>query len=422
MQTPKSILFDKRTKLTVDRRESQGTPISSRTVKLHKARVTALKVLAPVIYAAHKDQNIPRVLSNRSDTAGLLQAIRETRSLLKNNAVRHGYSYFTFSTVRHGRRMEVRLAARAGERPTRYDLATGRETLTSQIKQVRRSSKQKRTDDRYNWGSRIRRMVEDSPTVGGVREIPGRILLMANSRRSKRVFENKSPRTSEHHVGVEIEFYSKRNTMELGAALFDAGLAECVTLKYDGSLCEAPTGYPHAHEICIVAPEATIQATVTRVLSVIGPDGKVNKTCGLHVHLDQRSRKVEDSFHNLRSVQSLLYKMVPKTREANRYCKPTRAKTYEVASRSSDRYHGINTQAVRKFGTLEMRLHSGTLDPVKVNNWIALLTNLVNAPRLTKSVRSVSGLKKAAKLPDELTAYIASRVALFAGSEAAEAA
>ena len=97
---------------------------------------------------------------------------------------------------------------------------------------------------------------------------------------------------------------------------------------------------------------------------------RVNRTCGLHVHLDvrdlsplKRYRDVKAEGSRLHAVISTVGRyLVPPSRLNNRYCALTPPST-------SDRYRAVNAEATGKHGTIEIRLHSGTAEADKARLW-----------------------------------------------------
>lgn len=122
----------------------------------------------------------------------------------------------------------------------------------------------------------------------------------------------------------------------------------------------------------------------------------VNKSCGLHIHLDCRGKTSDEVWQLARRVDKWLFalrELVPESRRDNRYAKFGASKT--------DRYRAVNFTAFREHGTLEVRLHSGTVDYTKVISWIRLLELLLVVSSKPKS--GASCLQVLAQLP--LTDY-----------------
>jgi len=252
---------------------------------------------------------------------------------------------------------------------------------------------------------------------------PNRYLTAYKAGMAQIVFTKKLPKNIERHVTVEIEFACKDNAKELGVKLHDAGVGPYVTLKTDGSVRDFGAGY-FGHELVVCMPVSKRYEVIRDVLKVINAAGaRVNKTCGLHVHLDMRGYDHRKAFSNLVSAQKILYQMVPASRRDNTYCKPTLHKSYDMYRNSSNRYLGINPQSYRKHGTIEVRLHSGTTDYTKITNFVDILIGVgYNDSKIARGATSVSGFIKQHKLPSYLGTYITSRIALFSSGTQEEAA
>ena len=92
---------------------------------------------------------------------------------------------------------------------------------------------------------------------------------------------------------------------------------------------------------------------------------EVNRSCGLHVHIDCRdisATAANTRAKRLREALPWLRRMVPSSRLSNNYCNGSRG-----------RYMPINTESYHKHSTVEVRLHSGTLDADKIRNWIEVV-------------------------------------------------
>jgi hypothetical protein len=123
---------------------------------------------------------------------------------------------------------------------------------------------------------------------------------------------------------------------------------------------------------------------------------KVNKTCGLHVHHGvtgplweriQITRFFRNAFLIYLNYQNKLKAMVPKSRRNNTYCYTIRTSILNYFSsgpsemshlqHSESRYMALNPQSFWRQGTLEFRLHSGTLDAEKISNWVIITQKMI---------------------------------------------
>lgn len=221
--------------------------------------------------------------------------------------------------------------------------------------------------------------------------------------------EDKRPENDAHHVGVEIEFVCTADESEVIDAFADAALFKYVTYHSDGSVhgsgggdcdgscrdncdggcyagscecvegececscqCECTCSNEQGHEICVLASANEIESVIERVCSVLNDvlNASVNKTCGLHVHLDVRHKKAAVTFSRLVSALPFLASLVPSSRLRNRFCL---LNSSDKISEHTGRYYAVNPQSIRKHRTVEVRLHSGTTDPAKIIHWIRLL-------------------------------------------------
>lgn len=253
--------------------------------------------------------------------------------------------------------------------------------------------------------------------VGHVHSEPNQILRIQQRKRTKQMYEPVKPRTAERHVGIEIECGIKIKKEELADKLMH--LAGYVMIKNDGSV-----GVPDRNniEINVCAPVSIykdILRQLTDVLNSKEVGAKVNKTCGLHVHLDAREynynySQLNNNYSRLVAVQSILYSMQPKSRQDNNYCK--RSKTRNIR-RGSTRYQGINAQSLWKYNTIEIRLHAGTTEFQKIANWVDLVYGVmysaVEPPkRSMTSVRSF--FRTFQEVPTSLMEYVVGRINRFA--------
>jgi putative amidoligase enzyme len=144
----------------------------------------------------------------------------------------------------------------------------------------------------------------------------------------------------------------------------------------------------------------------------------VNKTCGLHVHLDARPMKVAEGVVGASSAlterleRSLVFlkAMLPKSRiENNPMCEDGVSREDEDGE--IDRYHMINTASYAKHRTIEVRMHSGTVSLEKISNWVLLLDAIKRAPEVKSS--NVDAWYASLDLSLPLRAYVTNRMAKF---------
>jgi Putative amidoligase enzyme len=137
--------------------------------------------------------------------------------------------------------------------------------------------------------------------------------------------------------------------------------------------------------------------------TLIAMGARVNKSCGLHVHIGARSLSIPAMkqlawlYHDYEeSIDSLL----PPSRRGNgnTYCRSVKMTVdREALKRARDitqiqraisggsRYVKLNIGAFWKHGTVEFRQHSGTVDPVKMTKWVLFCTQMVDTAKRTET-------------------------------------
>lgn len=202
--------------------------------------------------------------------------------------------------------------------------------------------------------------------------------------------KNKKPTNKRaNYVGVELEMCTKLSDAELTTLLIQHKLDRYCTLSGDGSI-DTTTEHPLDLELKILAKESEIEKVITKVCKLLNTDNRadVNDSCGLHVHLDMRNRKVEDSFKKLYEVQDKMETFVDDTRLGNDYCMRNSVPRFSYYANGSSRYYTINAMAYKKFKTLEVRLHDGTLNSTRINKWIKfLLTTVKQKSKVSKTIK-----------------------------------
>jgi len=221
-------------------------------------------------------------------------------------------------------------------------------------------------------------------------------------------FQNKTPSNGIHYVGIEIECYSKISRVSLQKLFFKYDLEEFVMISDDSTIDPPDTDgddefYYHTFELRLLIPQDNLGVTLKRFGKVFRLARlKTNESCGLHVHLDMRQRRVDECYAKLRSFQDALFAIVNKDRWNNSYCRQNLADTRA-------HHMGINRSAYEEHRTIEVRMHHGCVDTSQIEKWIRLLINVIQA----KSVPQIKTKKEVLKwkgLNKKLRHYVRSNL------------
>lgn len=130
---------------------------------------------------------------------------------------------------------------------------------------------------------------------------------------------------------------------------------------------------------------------------------RVNKTCGLHVHVDTDGLSVQDVlnvFNRYTKFEPIIDSMLGTTRRANRsrFAKPCKGikldntvttfhelidtmKFPRNTTSSTERYFKVNLLSLDELGTIEFRQHNGSINSQTIINWVLFLTQFVEASK-----------------------------------------
>lgn len=361
-----------------------------------------------------------KMMTNWYSRNSYFQVIRDEIRAIKRLGASKPINVIGFECHDRGSKFKVEVQL-AGAFPTRSELKTLNEKYRREIRAVRQNRRHMNYrenvyagTDRYFNQVGIRTL--NYPRCNSYVHVEsGDVVKALKSKKIRDVLRDKRPTTRDNYIGVEIEFChpdtEKLERTEMAHALYELGLDKFVTLKTDGSI--RPNSGDTGKEITVLAKQSEITEVINKLCKYLVSAGAyVNDSCGLHVHLDMRHRDVNRAYNNLVAAQSVLYKMVPASRKSNDYCRPTRGRVFSRSSRAG-RYRGVNPLAYREHTTLEVRLHSGTINASKITNWVNLLAAIADAPKLEASPRSVKSLALIARLPDSLVRYVNSRIDRF---------
>ena len=219
--------------------------------------------------------------------------------------------------------------------------------------------------------------------------------------------------------GVEIECVSVvLNLREINQAINEAGLT-CAhedynhelrnrwKVVYDGSIVSESSLTEIRHGAEVVSPPIKGEdgfnqiRTVCNVLNRIGCI--VNKTCGLHVHVDASNlsiRELRNICTSWLKYEHVIESLVPpsRRRHENRFCRSNVLRyNYDEVSAMFERINNarnrtsiynamcprvrnykLNVRSLGRHGTLEFRYHGGTLNARKIQNHVKFCIGFVN--------------------------------------------
>jgi hypothetical protein len=208
---------------------------------------------------------------------------------------------------------------------------------------------------------------------------------------------------------VEIEcFVHDREAFEQDLLAQD--LHPFVQVGSDGSLHHENTDLSPV-EVRVMAHEEVIRSVLQKVCQSIAlSNGKVNRTCGLHVHLDCRpstGRRKATVYSRLVRALPWLMAMVSPSRVDNRYCAPN---TSRLVRAQHDRYYAINGHPS---ATVEVRLHQGSIDPHKIYYWVEIVRSIADTRVRGDIPRTLAAAREVWAWSDEITTYVDARVRQF---------
>ena len=142
------------------------------------------------------------------------------------------------------------------------------------------------------------------------------------------------------------------------------------------------------------------------VLNRVG--ARVNRSCGLHVHVGVRNMSptaIVNIYKNYQKLEALIDSFMAPSRRGNtcQWCRTLQGYNFDDCETPervyrmmhSDRYHKVNPQAWYDHGTVEFRQHQGTLDYEKISMWVNFCCKLVDWSKkhvLTESLTSIDDI------------------------------
>lgn len=212
--------------------------------------------------------------------------------------------------------------------------------------------------------------------------------VVSNMKKVHNILKKKVPTSKERYIGIEVELVSPVSRDMFAFLISQVGLSKWVNVGTDDSIecddSEYGDGTESGLECRILCKEKELKTILPKFFKLTTEIGcYVNSSCGLHVHLDARSRNFIKMAKNFYSAQELLYSVVNDSRRDNDYCYPLSFDKYEFfVNNGGHTGHlsrtGINLTSYSKHKTIEIRIHHGSLNAVDVLQWIKLLITIAN--------------------------------------------
>lgn len=202
--------------------------------------------------------------------------------------------------------------------------------------------------------------------------------------------------TETRQFGVEAEFFGITPTTAInalravGIEVEFEGYTHAVTsfwkIVTDGSVSGRGTGQGTGLELVspILKGEEGLIELEKALNALDAAGGKVNTTCGLHVHIDtagMQNVQRKNFFNAYVRNQLMMDRLVSQSRRNNRnYTMPYESHNVDAYAEAAatangwrNRYFTVNVNSLPKYGTLEFRQHQGTLNGKKVVAWTQML-------------------------------------------------
>lgn len=156
----------------------------------------------------------------------------------------------------------------------------------------------------------------------------------------------------------------------------------------------------------LVSPVLSGEAGIAEVKAVMqalrSVGAKVDKKHGMHMHLGVADMSTDHKIrlvNNFYNYQTQLFDLVASSRRNNHYCRPmshyqlTNAVSAFINGRfpSGNHTDAMNLTNLARIGTIEMRLHQGTLNGKKAEMWIRLMLQFFEVSRAHDEDLSATG-------------------------------
>lgn len=358
-----------------------------------------------------------QLLKSQGKTASSqeLKANWKSIMILRGEAVDDGKK-IQFASIRlpkHHITVEVNRKSLPDE--TEESILTFKQLLIAYIKQHRLE----RSKIKYTYKEMF---FEELKMVGGVYTIGGEPLKAYELSLRRTLDADKIPKEEKNtYVGIEIEFIHTDDVELIKDLFIKHRLHKNVQLTKDHSVkpCHNNEHY-RGSELRILAKVNEVENVLARLSLVFNNplvDAYVNRSCGLHVHLDCRKRDASLVYKNFVTIQDILRGSQPSGRINNKHCLPNQFTDINKnqTGPTKTKYLVVNPYPFHDGrGTIEIRVHDGSVDCYDILSWVNFLNAVANynAPIVGK-FKTALALSEYVDIPIEATTYVDSRIYKF---------
>lgn len=213
---------------------------------------------------------------------------------------------------------------------------------------------------------------------------------------------------------VEIEAIKRYETEKIPEGVdqqriwFHNNVNKRCTVGTDGSLHSDVGKYAREFRLGIFRNDTGLIDIGNIVRKIRHLGFRCNNTCGMHIHVDVHDYHCQKfdfskTFPAFSAFEPVLFCMVHPSRIINHYCK----KFDEISNcdRFSDRYSAINFNSLNKYGTIELRLFSGSTQASRVTFFTYLSVRMVDWILKNHEFRGKISLAEALNLDEKMIKY-----------------
>jgi hypothetical protein len=223
------------------------------------------------------------------------------------------------------------------------------------------------------------------------------------------------------HRSIEFEliFKTDATVKDFANDVRCAKFSRAVTIKNDGSLRRNEDDKVGVCKEVVVSYRSGNENVVREICRLLRGRAYVNKSCGTHVHFDMRhvnESAASIAGNRLARCVPALRTLLPRSRRTSQYCETI----INYTDSGNSRYAFVNMAAWKKYKTIEVRGHSGTINADKILGWIELCdkimstdNNFLKSANNTKEVTNITDLIEQYSLDKRMADYIKSRYDRF---------